>query len=120
MAGWVGPFYLAVLELPLLCRDVIWAPMTFLLTKGKRDRGEMAWENLFNSLGIVDGAGYRKQRAMAQLLFETIPQLLIQFMVVEGLIKAQDLVESDSRTILRSLVLAMSSLGSARVRHVVC
>lgn len=94
--------------------------MTFLLTKGKRDRGEMAWENLFNSLGIVDGAGYRKQRAMAQLLFETIPQLLIQFMVVEGLIKAQDLVESDSRTILRSLVLAMSSLGSARVRHVVC
>ncbi|CAK9002460.1 Uncharacterized protein SCF082_LOCUS7350 [Durusdinium trenchii] len=111
LAGWFGPIYLAILELPLLSRDILWAPITCLLAKGTRDKGEMVWSQIFHSLGIVDGTGYRKQRAMAQLLFETIPQLLIQFMVVEGMIQAQDLVESDRETIARSLVLAALSLG---------
>ena len=110
----LGPLYFLFIDLCMLGQAATWDLYALTLGHDAFMRGQSRVDAFYDALGMDHMAveGYRRQRTIAQLLFESVPQVLVQALIFLGVMRVGDLMETAQTAIIMSVVLSAVNVVS--------
>jgi hypothetical protein len=110
----LGPLYFLFIDLCMLGQAATWDLYALTLGRDAFMRGQSRVDAFYDALGMDHMAveGYRRQRTIAQLLFESIPQVIVQALIFLGVMRVGDLMETAQTAIIMSVVLSAVNVVS--------
>ena len=110
----LGPLYFLFIDVCMLLQAATWDLYALFIDADTFHRRQASIDAFYDALGMDHMAveGYRRQRTIAQLLFESIPQVILQGLVFLEVFHVGDLLLESRGTILLSLVLSLVNVIS--------
>jgi hypothetical protein len=98
----------------LMLQAVIWDVFALCLSSKRFHQGQAKVDQFFIQCGMdkMGVEGYRRQRTIAQLLFESLPQVVVQACALFKLLKVERVMESAYSAVVLSLCLSAINVVS--------